>query len=146
MSDQDDQNYALMAAAAAGAYAQKKARDEARKALIISTALNQNMSSLDPKTQAELQQLLQAEARRIRQENFEWVPGWWILGNNRGRICPVFPGHDRNDDLSFLRPVVVRLQRVGILSYARSDTARQNTSTSSAGENRDKNQMDAGRR
>jgi hypothetical protein len=64
MSDQDNQNYAPMAAAVAIAYAQKKARDEARKALIISTALNQNMSSLDPKTQAELQQLLQAEARR----------------------------------------------------------------------------------
>jgi hypothetical protein len=80
MSDQDNQNYALMAAAAAAAYAQKKARDEARKALIISTALNQNMSSLDPKTQAELQQLLQAEARRVRQENFEWTLGWWILG------------------------------------------------------------------
>jgi len=41
MSDQDNQRYALAAAAAAAAYAQKKARDEARKALIISTALKE---------------------------------------------------------------------------------------------------------
>ena len=80
MSDQDNQRYALAAAAAAAAYAQKKARDEARKALIISTALNQNMSSLDPKTQEDLQQLLQAEARRVRQENFEWKLGMWAVG------------------------------------------------------------------
>jgi hypothetical protein len=65
---------------AAAAYAQKKARDEARRAMIISTALNQNMSSLDPKTQEDLRQLLQAEARRVRQENFEWRLGWWVLG------------------------------------------------------------------
>src|SRR5262245_40704030 len=58
----------------------KKARDEARRAMIISTALNQNMSSLDPKTQEDLQQLLQAEARRVRQENFEWKVGLWIGG------------------------------------------------------------------
>jgi hypothetical protein len=69
-----------MAMAAAEAAAQKKARDEARKALIISTALNQNMSSLDPKTQEELQRLLRAESRRVNQENFEWKLGWWILG------------------------------------------------------------------
>ena len=78
--NQEDQRYALMAAAAAAAYAQKKARDEARRAMIISTALNQNMSSLDPKTQEDLQQLLQAEARRVRQENFEWKVGLWIGG------------------------------------------------------------------
>jgi hypothetical protein len=78
--NQEDQRYALMAAAAAAAYAQKKARDEARRAMIISTALNQNMSSLDPKTQEDLQRLLQAEARRVRQENFEWQAGWWALG------------------------------------------------------------------
>jgi hypothetical protein len=76
---QEDQRYALAAAAAAAAYAKKQARDEARKALIISTALNQNMSSLDPKTQEDLRQLLQAEARRVKQENFEWELGWAIL-------------------------------------------------------------------
>jgi len=43
-----------MAAASAAAYAQQKARDEARRALVISTALNQHMS-LDPQTKEELQ-------------------------------------------------------------------------------------------
>jgi hypothetical protein len=77
---QEDQRYAFAAAAAAAAYAQKKARDEARRALVISTALNQNMSSMDPKTQEDLQQLLQAEAQRVRQENWEWKAGLWLAG------------------------------------------------------------------
>jgi hypothetical protein len=75
--NRDDQQYILMMAAAAAADAKKKARDEARRALIISTALNQNMSSpLDP----NLQELLRAETRRVKQENFEWKLGWWALG------------------------------------------------------------------
>ena len=75
--DQDDQNYVIQnaqaAAAAAAAYANKKARDESRKALLI--ALSQNMSSLDPKGQEQLRRLLEAETRRVQQENFEWRAG-----------------------------------------------------------------------
>ena len=63
----------MMAAAAAAAYANKKARDESRKAMII--ALSQNMSSLDPKGQEQLRRLLEAETRRVNQENFEWKAG-----------------------------------------------------------------------
>jgi len=55
--NRDDQQYVLMAMAAAEAAAKKKARDEARKAFVISTALNQNMSSLDPKTQEDFQNI-----------------------------------------------------------------------------------------
>lgn len=86
---QEDQRYAL----AAAAYAKKQARDEARKALIISTALNQNMSSLDPKTQENLRQLLEAEERRVKQENFEWELGWWVL---------IFPFHTEPRQLRVL--------------------------------------------
>jgi DNA-directed RNA polymerase subunit F len=88
--DRDDQQYALMAAAAAAAYAQKKARDEARRALIISTALNQSMSNLDPDTQEQLRALLAAESRRVNQENLEWKIGWWVLGIIFGGLGLVF--------------------------------------------------------
>jgi hypothetical protein len=75
--DQDDQNYVIQnaqaAAAAAAAYANRKARDESRKALRI--ALSQNMASLDPKGQEQLRRLLEAETRRVQQENFEWRAG-----------------------------------------------------------------------
>ena len=72
--NQDDQRYTLMAAAAAAAYAQKKARDEARRAVLLSQALSQNMSldPLDPKVEEELKRLLQEETRRVGQENFDW--------------------------------------------------------------------------
>jgi DNA-directed RNA polymerase subunit F len=86
--DRGDQQYALMAAAAA--YAQKKARDEARRALIISAALNQNMSNLDPDTQEQLRALLAAESRRVNQENLEWKIGWWALGIIFGGLGLVF--------------------------------------------------------
>jgi hypothetical protein len=75
--NQDDQRYTLMAAAAAAAYAQKKARDEARRAVLLSQALSQNMS-LDPKVQEELKRLLQEEKGGIGQENFDWQLGWTL--------------------------------------------------------------------
>ena len=71
--NQDDQRYTLMAAAAAAAYAQKKAR----RAVLLSQALSQNMS-LDPKVQEELKRLLQEETRRVGQENFDWQLGWTL--------------------------------------------------------------------
>jgi hypothetical protein len=84
--DQDDQNYVIQnaqaAAAAAAAYANRKARDESREALLI--ALSQNMASLDPKGQEQLRRLLEAETRRVQQENFQWtaslIIGLVILG------------------------------------------------------------------
>ena len=112
---QEDQRYAL-ASAAAAAYAKKQARDEARKTLIISTALNQNMASLDPKTQEDLRQLLQAKARRVEQENFDWEWEWRIVRWVFGLMV-----------LGFVLFILIALGSVGE-SYSRS----YNTATSSA--------------
>ena len=85
----DDQRYALRAAAAAAEYAKKKARDEGRRALLLSQALNQNMS-LDPKTQEQLKRLLEAETRRVSQENFDWKLGQTLAVIILGGLALVF--------------------------------------------------------
>jgi hypothetical protein len=36
--------------------------------------------NLDPDTEAGLRRLLQAETRRVNQENFSWKIGWWFYG------------------------------------------------------------------
>jgi hypothetical protein len=82
--NQYDERYvqmqAMAAAVSAAAYAQKKARDEARRALLLSNAVNQNMSNLDPNTKDQLRQLLAAETRRVRQENWDWKAAWSFIG------------------------------------------------------------------